>query len=161
ALEHHVLPAGLLLGDQRFGLVGTPHPDERDALDGQLIAVVVGLEFRIRDVDFPELNLVVVVGLDRATGRAACSEQAQRRQKRRPGPRGETKPARHGPPQAPRVCARKRPVYDTSAWDASCSGVPAATTRPPASPPSGPRSTMWSAVFTTSRLCSMTTTVLP
>ena len=32
---------------------------------------------------------------------------------------------------------------------------------PPPSPPSGPMSMMWSAVLMTSRLCSMTTTVLP
>jgi Cu/Ag efflux pump CusA len=40
-------------------------------------------------------------------------------------------------------------------------GVPAATRRPPPSPPSGPRSMIQSAVLMTSRLCSMTTTVLP
>ena len=41
------------------------------------------------------------------------------------------------------------------------SGGPAATTSPPASPPSGPRSMIQSAVLITSRLCSMTTTVFP
>ena len=44
---------------------------------------------------------------------------------------------------------------------ATCSGVPWATTRPPSSPPSGPRSMIRSAVLITSRLCSITTTVLP
>ena len=53
------------------------------------------------------------------------------------------------------------PVYERSARRASSSGVPVATTRPPSSPPSGPRSITQSAVFTTSRLCSMITTVLP
>ena len=41
------------------------------------------------------------------------------------------------------------------------SGVPVAMMRPPRSPPSGPRSMTQSAVLMTSRLCSMTTTVLP
>ena len=41
------------------------------------------------------------------------------------------------------------------------SGVPSATSSPPRSPPSGPRSMTQSAHATTSRLCSMTTTVLP
>ena len=41
------------------------------------------------------------------------------------------------------------------------SGVPAATTRPPPMPASGPRSMTQSAVLMTSRLCSTTTTVLP
>jgi hypothetical protein len=40
-------------------------------------------------------------------------------------------------------------------------GVPVAMISPPPSPPSGPRSTIQSAVLMTSRLCSMTTTVLP
>ncbi len=48
------------------------------------------------------------------------------------------------------------PVYDRSDF-AICSGVPVATTCPPASPPSGPRSMMKSAHFTTCMLCSMTT----
>src|SRR6266550_2878848 len=41
------------------------------------------------------------------------------------------------------------------------SGGPQATISPPPSPPSGPRSITQSAVFITSRLCSITTTVLP
>src|SRR3569833_2507788 len=41
------------------------------------------------------------------------------------------------------------------------SGVPQATISPPPSPPSGPRSMIQSAVLMTSRLCSITTTVLP
>ena len=53
---------------------------------------------------------------------------------------------------------RWSPVCECS-HAATVSGVPATTTCPPRSPPSGPRSTIQSAVFTTSRLCSMTTTV--
>src|SRR5437016_2991181 len=41
------------------------------------------------------------------------------------------------------------------------SGGPQATILPPPSPPSGPRSITQSAVLMTSRLCSITTTVLP
>ena len=44
---------------------------------------------------------------------------------------------------------------------AHSSGVPSNTISPPPSPPSGPKSMIWSAVFITSRLCSMTSTVLP
>ena len=44
---------------------------------------------------------------------------------------------------------------------AICSGVPTATIYPPLRPPSGPRSITWSAVLMTSRLCSITITVLP
>src|SRR5688572_562440 len=43
----------------------------------------------------------------------------------------------------------------------TCSGVPAATSRPPAFPAPGPRSITQSAAAMTSRLCSMTTTVFP
>ena len=39
--------------------------------------------------------------------------------------------------------------------------VPMASTRPPPLPPSGPKSITWSTDLTTSRLCSITTTVLP
>src|SRR5205823_476785 len=39
--------------------------------------------------------------------------------------------------------------------------LPAATPRPPRAPPRGPMSTRWSAALITSRLCSMTRTVLP
>src|SRR6188768_2311709 len=60
----------------------------------------------------------------------------------------------------PRISARKRPVKD-SRLRATASGVPCAITRPPADPPSGPRSITWSADLMTSRLCSMITTVLP
>ena len=42
-----------------------------------------------------------------------------------------------------------------------CSGVPTAITSPPFSPPSGPKSIMWSAVFIKSKLCSITIIVLP
>lgn len=44
---------------------------------------------------------------------------------------------------------------------ATSSGVPAATRSPPAAPPSGPRSIMWSALLITSILCSMMMTVWP
>ena len=40
-------------------------------------------------------------------------------------------------------------------------GRPGATTAPPPAPPSGPRSITQSAVLMTSRLCSITITVLP
>ena len=56
--------------------------------------------------------------------------------------------------------AGTRPVYDPSTC-ATSSGVPTATISPPASPPSGPRSISQSACLITSRLCSITSTVLP
>ena len=46
-------------------------------------------------------------------------------------------------------------------WAAISSGVPVAVIRPPAAPPSGPRSISQSADLITSRLCSITSTVLP
>ena len=52
------------------------------------------------------------------------------------------------------------PVKDAG-QAAMSSGVPVATIVPPPSPPSGPRSMIWSAHLMTSRLCSMTRTVLP
>src|SRR5690606_31810303 len=58
------------------------------------------------------------------------------------------------------ISCRKRPVWLSSAR-ASCSGVPVATTCPPPEPPSGPRSMIQSADLITSRLCSITITVLP
>lgn len=42
-----------------------------------------------------------------------------------------------------------------------CSGVPTATTSPPPSPPSGPKSIIWSHVFIKSKLCSITIIVFP
>ena len=48
-----------------------------------------------------------------------------------------------------------------SSFSATSSGVPCATTVPPPEPPFGPRSTIQSADFTTSRLCSMVITLLP
>src|SRR5687768_1292473 len=48
------------------------------------------------------------------------------------------------------TCRSAAPVWECSTR-ATCSGVPAATTRPPPSPPSGPRSITQSADFTTSR----------
>jgi len=61
-------------------------------------------------------------------------------------------------PQEGRTAERYLPVWDALAR-ATSSGVPCATICPPASPPSGPRSMIQSAVLITSRLCSMTTTV--
>ena len=59
---------------------------------------------------------------------------------------------------APRAGTVRSPNSSTSA---TCSGVPVAITSPPASPPSGPRSMIQSACLITSRLCSITSTVLP
>src|SRR5439155_11991650 len=53
---------------------------------------------------------------------------------------------------------RASPVCDPRAR-LTASGVPAATTVPPWSPPSGPRSISQSALLITSRWCSITTTV--
>ena len=58
------------------------------------------------------------------------------------------------------MCRRNWPVCD-AATSMTCSGVPSATTVPPPAPPSGPMSMIQSAVLITSRLCSMTMTVLP
>ena len=85
--------------------------------------------------------------------------------------RGRPGPARPGSASAPVGPAgvrplrsssgpRNRPVW-LSATAATCSGVPSATTMPPPLPPSGPMSMIQSAVLITSRLCSMTMTVLP
>ncbi len=71
-----------------------------------------------------------------------------------------------GPAQLiPAASARRMGRRYRAVWlrreRATCSGVPAATTRPPRSPASGPRSITQSALLMTSRLCSITTTVLP
>src|SRR5262245_4070169 len=50
----------------------------------------------------------------------------------------------------PSTSASACPVYDFFTF-ATCSGVPVAITRPPCAPPSGPRSTIQSAVLITSR----------
>jgi predicted DNA-binding protein (MmcQ/YjbR family) len=55
---------------------------------------------------------------------------------------------------------RKRAVCEAS-HSATVSGVPETRISPPPLPPSGPRSTIQSAVLITSRLCSITTMVLP
>src|SRR6478735_343112 len=60
----------------------------------------------------------------------------------------------------PRMSARNAAVW-LSLDFATCSGVPDATIRPPPEPPSGPRSTIQSALLMTSRLCSIVITVLP
>ena len=52
------------------------------------------------------------------------------------------------------------PVYDLSFFTI-CSGVPTAIISPPPSPPSGPKSIIWSAVFIKSKLCSITIIVFP
>ena len=59
-----------------------------------------------------------------------------------------------------KTCASACPVYDFADL-ATCSGVPAAITFPPWTPPSGPRSITQSAVLMTSRWCSIMITVLP
>ena len=61
---------------------------------------------------------------------------------------------------AARIGTSARPVHEAFTF-ATCSGVPSATSWPPPEPPSGPRSITQSARFTTSRLCSTTSTVLP
>src|SRR5690606_25103749 len=100
----------------------------------------------------------------------ACS--ARRKKQARGMPRaflfsGYSAALRGGDPQPPSgrpsrssSGLRKRPVWDAG-WAATCSGVPVAMICPPREPPSGPRSTSQSAVLITSRLCSITTTVLP
>jgi len=55
---------------------------------------------------------------------------------------------------------RYRPVIDRG-LAATSSGVPTATSSPPPSPPSGPRSMTQSEASMSCRLCSMMTTVLP
>src|SRR5664280_1993386 len=55
---------------------------------------------------------------------------------------------------------RNCPVSESGLRQIS-SGVPVAMMRPPLSPPSGPKSMTQSAFLMTSRLCSMTMTVLP
>src|SRR5262249_8510602 len=57
------------------------------------------------------------------------------------------------------VRAKKAPVWEAGSA-ATSSGVPAAITSPPSSPPSGPMSIRRSADLITSRLCSITTTLL-
>src|SRR5690606_36060685 len=64
------------------------------------------------------------------------------------------------PPVNPRAAARNGAVADPAAR-ATTSGGPVATTFPPSSPPSGPRSITQSAHLMTSILCSITTIVLP
>jgi hypothetical protein len=54
-----------------------------------------------------------------------------------------------------------RPVCDCVRCSRRSSGVPTATTCPPASPPSGPRSMSQSLARITSRLCSITTSEWP
>ena len=60
-----------------------------------------------------------------------------------------------------RARRRYRPGVGTPLRRAMSSGVPWATMRPPASPPSGPRSMTQSAALITSRLCSMTSRLPP
>ncbi|MBX3200548.1 MAG: HipA domain-containing protein [Labilithrix sp.] len=98
--------------------------------------------------------------------RGAAGSARFRQDGRRDAARPPAAPVRPERPRAfpcalaRRISARKRPVWEPFTR-ATSSGVPAQTTRPPPAPPSGPMSTIQSAHFTTSRLCSMTTTVLP
>ena len=73
-----MLPARLLLGDQRLRLVRAPHPRERHLLDRQLVAVGVGLELGMRDVDLPQLDLLVVLRRPRRPRPAAPPAPASR-----------------------------------------------------------------------------------
>src|SRR5207247_1959672 len=59
-----------------------------------------------------------------------------------------------------KIFRKNAPVWLAS-FSAMSSGVPVATTAPPPVPPSGPMSTTQSAVLMTSRLCSITISVLP
>ena len=61
---------------------------------------------------------------------------------------------------SPKTSRSTRPVWEPS-LPATASGVPSATILPPSFPPSGPRSMIQSTVLITSKLCSITTTVLP
>src|SRR5680860_1860992 len=61
---------------------------------------------------------------------------------------------------AGRTRRKNQPVWLFSS-SATSSGVPSEPRRPPSSPPSGPRSIIQSADLITSRLCSITATVLP
>src|SRR5215207_6311556 len=56
---------------------------------------------------------------------------------------------------------RKAVLVSECAAPRSCSGVPSKMTLPPLLPPSGPISMIQSAFLMTSRLCSITITVLP
>ncbi len=50
---------------------------------------------------------------------------------------------------------------EEAGFAATSSGVPVGPLVPPPTPPSGPKSMIWSAVLITSKLCSITSTVLP
>src|SRR5262245_14456376 len=77
------------------------------------------------------------------------------------GARGAGRTSRSGRVGAsPKMRRRYSPVWDAATF-ATSSGGPSAMILPPPFPPSGPRSSTQSAVFTTSRLCSMTMTVFP
>ena len=69
-------------------------------------------------------------------------------------------PRRPAPPGPPGSAAGTRRCTSPG-WPRSAPGVPSAITWPPREPPSGPMSISQSAVLITSRLCSITTTVLP
>src|SRR5207245_2338375 len=84
--------------------------------------------------------------------------RGQRRRRRRPSRQPEI--GHRLPLVFGRTSARNFPVYEPDVW-ATTSGGPSATSSPPASPPSGPRSMTWSAHLMTSRWCSTTRTVLP
>jgi serine/threonine protein kinase len=95
------------------------------------------------------------------TGRSRCAGYGAAASAPRRSRRGR-------PPPLPLALRRDRSSSGLMNWPvwlvatrATCSGVPVAITSPPAEPPSGPRSMIQSAVLMTSRLCSMTSTVLP
>ena len=77
-----------------------------------------------------------------------------------PGCSPAGRPARHGPARSPRT-PRNAAVWLPGPPPRSPPASPPRRPVPPPEPPSGPRSTTQSAVLMTSRLCSMTSTVLP
>ena len=92
-----------------------------------------------------------------------------RRSPPRPRARSRSKPSSSEPGRARRAAGSgpaRAAARGTARWRcpsalATSAGVPVATTRPPASPPPGPRSMTQSAVAIASRSCSTRTTVLP
>ena len=81
----------------------------------------------------------------RASARAATTRRSG------DGSRGHA-----APPPANEPAQRRARCGSCDARAATSAGVPSTTTRPPASPPSGPRSITWSEAAITARLCSIT-----
>ena len=98
---------------------------------------------RVDDADVLVLGAALAHRLEQVAAAAAL-----------PRPRGPRSRGRRRSRAAPWRCA-------TCAWRFTSSGVPQATSSPPASPPSGPRSISQSEARMTSRLCSMTTIEWP